>query len=56
MEVWTDGHSTRPGQQGWIINLQCIQVTHFGDYAVKLNEELPILLFLSTTIKRPAFC
>ena len=31
-------------------------MTHFGDYAVKLHKELPVLLSLSTTVKRPALC
>jgi len=31
-------------------------MTHFGDHAVKLDEELSVLLSLSTTIKRPTFC
>lgn len=51
-----EGHATRLRPLRGKVDLQLIQVTHFGDYAVKLNKELTVLLCLSTTIKSPALC
>ena len=36
------------------VDLQLIQVTHFGNHAIKLDKELSVPLSLSTTIECPA--